>query len=518
MMTHFYRVHPDLTREVVNLENIYHGPGGSACFLAGGSPALTPDVAGVAETIGIPVFGMNKVCEQVWCDFLNVVDEAWRFNPGPFLSAKCMTFAPFGRWDNLVPGTTRKLCECPAQFFYDLEPAVEYHDFLHDDGKIPWWNDVMIASIAVAYWLGFRRLYLIGVSLTVDPDQPYCYDEPNQPHKNNDRHYFELGQRLRLLRSTFERHGLEIVSCTQGSVLNDYYEFVPAEVVQGIEASLTPHPSYSTTGSYTRRVDPALTPRAPMVDMLPPNRGVIRTKRLRLDLDADLPADAEGLSEHHRQKFDALVAQETAVREKLERVSRAVDAHNALNPDDAEPYTGPVAGEPVLAPGEVGPACCWGCGRSKPTGSLDGFLLECQTCGRGYCLLCRPTHLDGDRCRHCNTYKGLTTPVAAKAGVEIKAGDMVGLDDDGNAVPMGGVKEPDQVCEKAPSVPVAAPADRVAPAPAPLGGAALAAARDVLWKQLSVPFNNWLVSTAAICAGKEQPDQPPQDPKGVIEA
>jgi len=91
MMTHFYRVHPDLAREVVNLENIYHGPGGSACFLAGGSPALTPDVAGVAETIGIPVFGMNKVCEQVWCDFLNVVDEAWRFNPGPFLSAKCMS-------------------------------------------------------------------------------------------------------------------------------------------------------------------------------------------------------------------------------------------------------------------------------------------------------------------------------------------------------------------------------------------------------------------------------------------
>lgn len=92
-------------------------------------------------------------------------------------------------------------------------------------------RSVMLVAIKLAYWLGFKRVYLLGADFKMSEDpstSPYAWDENKDANgrKANNRLYQMLDKRFRVL----VRAGmpLEIYNCTAGSGLTAF-PHVPLE-------------------------------------------------------------------------------------------------------------------------------------------------------------------------------------------------------------------------------------------------------------------------------------------------
>jgi len=269
----FVRLHTDRTRQPVDLQDVFASPGGAAAFLVGGSPALADAPLRNVEASRVPILAMNNAVTLVRPNFWNAVDLAGRFVTSVYRDPTVIKFMPVSRFDNLVPGTDRKVCEMPGMLFYELDPTVGYRDFLAPSRRIVWWNDTMIASIQILYRLGFRRLYTLGVTLAMDPERPYAFDEHYEAKRaaTCHHHYQTMGHRLRLLRSYLELGGLAITSCTPESMLNDFFPYRPIEQVLA-EVALPVAGPDQTRGLYDVGRTPREVPsyRFAMKDVMPP--------------------------------------------------------------------------------------------------------------------------------------------------------------------------------------------------------------------------------------------------------
>jgi len=272
-MAVFFRMHTDRTRQPVDLRDVFASPGGAAAFLVGGAPALAEMPLRDVEESRVPLLAMNNAVTFLRPNFWNAVDLAGRFVASVYRDPTVTKFMPASRFDNLVPGTDRKVCEMPGMLFYELDPKVGYRDFLKPNDRIAWWNDTMIASIQILYRLGFRRLYTLGVTLAMDPAKPYAFDQRYEAKRaaTCHHHYQTMGHRLRLLRSYLELGGLHLTSCTPNSMLNDFFPYRPVSDVLEKLALPVAGPD-DTRGLYDFNGAPneASSYRFPMKDVLPP--------------------------------------------------------------------------------------------------------------------------------------------------------------------------------------------------------------------------------------------------------
>lgn len=159
------------------------------------------------------------------------------------------------------------------------------------------WNDSLVQGIDIAYRLGFRVLYLAGCEMLVRPAEEhisraaamgveytpretlegfyarceraglsraeleqaalprqYHFDEqkPLAAAIRTDLHYFRVSQYLRLARRSLALAGMELVSVTPESRLNDYFPYRPVEQVLREIAETVGDPARETTrGQYT---------------------------------------------------------------------------------------------------------------------------------------------------------------------------------------------------------------------------------------------------------------------------
>jgi hypothetical protein len=219
------------------------------------------------------------------------------------------------------------------------------------------WQDSLIQAIELAYWLGFRDLYFAGCELHVKPgpehldlaaergvtyqagellrafyersgaagltldafersavSRPYHFDETKSLAATiqTDWHYFRVVQYLRLSRRAMALAGLQLVSVTPGSRLNDFFPYRPAEdVLRDLRQSVGNPATEPTLGQYARERPNASS--IPMRDFKPHNWGTaaqgkrrgsavgdggrdVRVNRLR-DAMADLAETPVGLDE-----------------------------------------------------------------------------------------------------------------------------------------------------------------------------------------------------------------------------
>jgi hypothetical protein len=270
----FFRLHTDRTRQAVDLTNVFAAPGGASVFLCGGSPGLAEAPLRKMEASRVPILAMNNAVTLVRPNLWNAVDLANRFVGSLYRDPTVLKFMPTSRFDNLVPGADRKVCEMPGMLFYELDPQVGYADFLSPNERVVWWNDTMIASIQILHRLGFRHIYTMGVSLAMSADKPYAFDEQYDAKRaaNCHHHYQTMGHRLRLLRSYLELGGLSITSCTPDSMLNDFLPYRPAQEVVA-ELALDVAGPDDTSGLYSQGAVPHQAPsyRFPMKDVGPPS-------------------------------------------------------------------------------------------------------------------------------------------------------------------------------------------------------------------------------------------------------
>ncbi len=318
----FFRIATDGTQIRVPLEGAYSGPTRTGCWIIGGGPSLADLPTQRIAATPIPRFSINLAGHRILRpNFWTAYDPTGRFLRSTYLDPSIVKFIPRGRAMDVVPGTTSKVCDSPNTVFFDRDHAVGFHDFLSPftsansqeplrrSEAVTDWQDSLVQAIHLAWSIGFRKLYLAGCDMHVAPGpewireahaagvtytprellrdfhqrcvdtgialskcgeatttRQYHFDEskPLSAAIQTDLHYFRVAQYLRLSRRAMALAGLELISVTPGSRLNDYFPYQSVETVAKHIAAEVGDPQQETTrGLYTeqvQRVPPGLGP------------------------------------------------------------------------------------------------------------------------------------------------------------------------------------------------------------------------------------------------------------------
>lgn len=315
----FYRLSTDQRTTSVALEGTFAGPQTSACWLIGGGPSLNALPVDQIAASPLPRMCMNltgsgKLRPTFWTSY----DPTVRFHRSIYLDPGVLKFVHRRRAMDLVPETTVKVCECPATFFFDRESGRGFSDLLSPQATgIVDWADSMVQAIDLLYRLGFRRLYLAGCDMRIDPSLPQIeraekagiqreqwssladfvktcgehgigqaelellgaapvYHFPEKKSLSaavqTDAHYFRIVQSLRLSRQCLATQGMELISVTPGSRLNDFFPYQRVEeALAEIHQQVGNPATEETQGLYTQKQPRWREGLGPMRDVKPPN-------------------------------------------------------------------------------------------------------------------------------------------------------------------------------------------------------------------------------------------------------
>ncbi len=323
MATMFSRLQTDGTETAIRLENQYAGPQPSACWLIGGGPSLS--VLPISEIAASPLpkmtinlAGTRLLRPTFWTSY----DPTVRFHRSVYLDPSITKFVHRRRAMETVPDSTFKVCECPNVVVFDRQKR-GYSEFVSSSALgILDWSDSFVQAIDLLYRIGFRVIYLAGCEMRIrlspeqkafaakkgvalDSRQPlkmflreckrvgisatelnrlprakqYHFDDgkPFASAVQTDWHYFRIAQMLRLSRTALATAGLQLISVTPHSRLNDYFPYVPARKVIGFVDRFVGSPVRELTRGLGTRQEPRL----------PPLRGIMQ----------DIPSPAERIVE-----------------------------------------------------------------------------------------------------------------------------------------------------------------------------------------------------------------------------
>lgn len=322
----FYRIATDGTEIRLPLADAYSGPSRTGCWIIGGGPSLATLPTERIAASPLPKFSINLAGHGLLRPtFWTAYDPTGRFQKSTYLDPSIMKFLPRGRAMDVVPGTTSKVCDSPNTVFFDRDQTVGFHDFLSRSttaspadphaslGAITDWQDSLIQAIHIAYAIGFRSLYLAGCDMHVAPGLPwieqaaavgvthtprellrdfhqrstergiplceaststlqYHFDEskPLAAAIQTDLHYFRVAQYLRLSRRALALAGMELISVTPGSRLNDYFSYASVEsVLDRIATEIGEPVNEPTRGLYSEQARRTPEGLGPMRDFKP---------------------------------------------------------------------------------------------------------------------------------------------------------------------------------------------------------------------------------------------------------
>lgn len=311
----FFRCETDGTRTPVEVRGLFAGPMRSMCWIVGGGPSLQSMPCREISSTAIPRFGVNLsgtglLRPTIWTSY----DPTARFHRSIYLDGSILKLVSVRRAMDLVPDSTFKVCEAPNLLFFERMSGRGFHDFppalattssKEDAGSngVVDWQDSLIQAIELAWWLGFRELVLIGCEMHVRPEsahlrlarergveyrsgellkgyyercaacgltrpmleqsaasRPYHFDETKSLAAaiQTDWHYFRVAQYLRLSRRAMALAGLELISATPDSRLNDFFPFQHVDDVIETLRRRVGHPHHETTrGKYSQAVKPS---------------------------------------------------------------------------------------------------------------------------------------------------------------------------------------------------------------------------------------------------------------------
>jgi hypothetical protein len=320
----FSRVQTDGTTQAIDLRGFYAGTERSACWIVGGGPSLADLPVSDIAASPIPKFAVNLAGHGLLRpNFWTSYDPTARFLRSIYLDPSIVKFVHRRRAMDLVPETTTKVCDAPATLFFERNGRRGFHEFPGgkriDAGKaaITDWQDSLIQAIELAWWLGFRTLYLIGAEMCVRPSaeqtdlaatvgveyQPlellrdfsgrcraagisqeelesvaspgiYHFDEQKSLAATiqTDQHYFRVAQYLRLSRRAMSLAGLELFSVTPVSRLNAFFPVLTVdEALSRIHRQVGDPRLEATRGRYGRSREPVTADQSPMRDYPPHN-------------------------------------------------------------------------------------------------------------------------------------------------------------------------------------------------------------------------------------------------------
>lgn len=219
----------------VNIENLYKN---EKCFLVCGGPSLLTHNLSLLSQKGVLVASVNNTGALIRSNFWFSVDHPKSFHSNIFYDPAVLKFIPEENIDKsfLVHDKQGKL-QPSNKLVYNLSNVLLYrrnkdfrpNDFLSEP-TINWGNhgdvtdqygnkggrSVMYPAFRILYYLGIRKLFLLGCDFNMQFEKPYAFEQSK--HKggcdSNNKAYEIHNNRFTHLRPIFEKKGLKVFNCT----------------------------------------------------------------------------------------------------------------------------------------------------------------------------------------------------------------------------------------------------------------------------------------------------------------
>lgn len=240
----------DRNQKLLSLEGLYSGLAG---FLvcAGPSLKLLP-VEQLAER-GIYSLGVNNVAGHAPCEAFVFSDPPQKFHHGIFLDPCVTVFSPIPKLkkhirikhsDGSFEESRLRVRECPAVFGFKRNSEFTPETFLTSD-MASWGNNqagatktgrpktvsTMLLGLRLLHYLGFRRVYMLGVDLCMQQEgDKYAFKQGKEPGgvQGNMNAYKVINGMLTDLRPVFDAAGFEVFNCNPKSGCSAF-DHVPFE-------------------------------------------------------------------------------------------------------------------------------------------------------------------------------------------------------------------------------------------------------------------------------------------------
>ena len=240
----FYRYIKGNLRIPMDLDNSYSG----SCFIAGGSPCLLSEKLSLLAQPGISTITINNTSSIVPATMAVFGDKPICYSNRILLDPRIMKFAIISRKDEEVNGDVMWKY-CPNTYFIGTSDKFTVGDLLKPHRDFCWWKNTFYIALQLAYRLGFRKIYLIGCQFKINLEKSYAYamSLTQEQVDYNNRTYKACVANLKFLKKHFEDSGLELISATPDSPLNDIYRHMTFE--EAVSDSLKDFPKEYNTAS-----------------------------------------------------------------------------------------------------------------------------------------------------------------------------------------------------------------------------------------------------------------------------
>ena len=208
---------------------------GHSAFLISPGPSFSDIDHDLLRQPGVLTMGINNVIRSFRTDLWVSVDDPTHFIKSTWLDPTIMKFVPFCHaekniWDNEAWEESRiKTGDCPNVWYYRRNEHFITQQFLFED-TVNWGNhkdygggrSVFMAAIRILFYLGIRRIFLLGCDFSMDTNNKYCFDQDRTDNSisNNNKAYELMTERFNLLKPVFIRNNFFIYNCNPNSNLH----------------------------------------------------------------------------------------------------------------------------------------------------------------------------------------------------------------------------------------------------------------------------------------------------------
>ncbi len=216
---------------------------GASAFLCLSGPSLGDLPCGDLASSGVLTMAVNNAATLVRPHLWMSVDNPTHFVEQIWADAGIMKFVPLchsektllvrDKDDRLVKSKS-KVGDMPATFFFRRNEQFKSKQWLWEDtfnwGCHSSWKDetgnqggrmVMYPAIRMLFYLGVRRIYLLGCDFEMTKGNPYAFRQVAWDSKiaGNSSSYRMACKRFAVLKPHFEEAGLEVFNCNENSGL-----------------------------------------------------------------------------------------------------------------------------------------------------------------------------------------------------------------------------------------------------------------------------------------------------------
>ena len=248
---------------------------GHTAFLICGGPSLRQMDLSHLQNRGMLTMAVNNaatVCRpQLWCS----VDDPGNFSDAIWYDPGMLKFVPLCHMEKFfmerdeqgeLVRSAHRVGDMPAVFGFRRNEAFNAEQWLYED-TVNWGNhsnrvddygnkgsrSVMYAALRVLFFLGVRRVFLLGCDFRMEFGQKnYAFEQERTQAsvRGNNSTYRILNDRLRHLKPHFEQAGFHVYNSTPDSGLT-VFPYVPYKEAVELASSIMPE-QILTAGMYDR--------------------------------------------------------------------------------------------------------------------------------------------------------------------------------------------------------------------------------------------------------------------------